>query len=156
LIEDIVKDLSASQSFVLLEYKGLTVAEDTDMRNEFRKSGVKYKVYKNTLLKRALNQLGYAEYDGALSGPTSIAMGMKDITSAARISYQKMNDVKKITVKCGMAEKSYLSEAECKSLAELPSKEVIAAKLIGMIQSPLSALVRVLDSIAQKLAPANN
>ena len=88
-VAEIKEKLEKASSFVLVDYKGLTVAEDTALRSEFRKSGVSYHVYKNRLMKIALNELGYNQFDDALNGPTAIALGSDDIAAPAKIAMDK-------------------------------------------------------------------
>ena len=88
-VAEIKEKLEKASSFVLVDYKGLTVAEDTAMRSEFRQSGVSYHVYKNRLMKIALNELGYSDFDEALNGPTAIALGSTDLAAPARIAIDK-------------------------------------------------------------------
>lgn len=151
-VAQIAEQLTAAKSFVLIDYMGLTVEQDTALRNEFRKNGVKYHVMKNTLVRRALNNMGYKEFDKALNGPTSVAMGMKDEISPAKIAFDKSNEFKKMNIKCGMADKKFINEEECKALAAMPPKEVLIAQLLGLLQSPIASLARALDAIAQKNA----
>ena len=149
-VAEIKGKLENSTSFILLDYKGLTVAEDTDLRNAFRKSGVTYHVYKNRLVKRALNDMGYTQFDDALNGPTAVAMGSEDIAAPARIALEKQKAFKKMTVKCGMVDGSYLDENGCKTLATLPSKEGLISQILGLLQSPVAAFARAIAAIAEK------
>ncbi len=109
-VAEIKEKLEKAGSFVLVNYQGLTVAEDTALRNEFRKSGVAYHVYKNRLLKIALNELGYNQFDEALNGPTAIAMGSDDIAAPARIALTKSKELKKLAIKCGLVDGGFLDE----------------------------------------------
>ena len=109
-VAEIKEKIEKASSFVLVDYKGLTVAEDTALRNEFRKSGVSYHVYKNRLMKIALNELGYTQFDDALNGPTAIAMGTTDIAAPAKIAMDKAKAYKKMSVKCGFVDGKYLDE----------------------------------------------
>jgi large subunit ribosomal protein L10 len=151
-VAEIKEKLEKAGSFVLVNYQGLTVAEDTALRNEFRKSGVAYHVYKNRLLKIALNELGYNQFDEALNGPTAIAMGSDDIAAPARIALTKSKELKKLAIKCGLVDGGFLDEEGCKTLATLPSKEGLIAQILGLLQAPIAGFARVLNQIAEKQA----
>lgn len=148
-VAEITQMLSEAKSFVLIDYKGLTVAQDTELRVDLRKAGVRYHVFKNRLAKIALNNMGYNQFDDALNGTTAFAMGIEDIAAPAKIPAEKAKDFKKITIKCGMVDGLFLDEAGCKQLATLPPKEVLIAQLLGMIQAPIASFARVIDAIAQ-------
>jgi large subunit ribosomal protein L10 len=151
-VKVIKESLLKAKSFVVIDYKGLTVEQDTDLRNAFRRSGVKYQVLKNRLLKIALNEMGRKEFDDFLNGTTSVAMGIEDLAAPAKIAYEKSEAFKKMTIKCGFADGTFLNQAGCKELATLPSKEILVAKLLGMLQAPLSKLARTLSAVAEKKA----
>ncbi|MDD3946462.1 MAG: 50S ribosomal protein L10 [Clostridia bacterium] len=149
----ITEQLKAATSFVILDYKGITVAQDTDLRNAFRNAGVKYHVLKNRLVKIALKNLGFGdEFDAALNGTSALAISHQEITAPAKISSQKANTIKVLSIKCGMADGRYLDVEECKALAKLPSKEILIAQLLGMLQAPIASFARAIDAIAQKKA----
>ena len=151
-VADIKEKLQKASSFVLVAYQGLTVAEDTALRNEFRKNGVSYHVYKNRLLRIALNELGYNQYDNALNGPTAIALGSNDIAAPAKVAIAKAKDFKKLAIKCGLVDGSFLDEEGCKVLATLPSKEGLISQILGLLQAPIASFARVLNTIAEKQA----
>ena len=149
-VAEIKEKLQNASSFVLVDYKGLTVAEDTALRSEFRKSGVTYHVYKNRLMKIALNELGYNQFDDALNGPTAIALGSTDIAAPAKIAMEKAKAYKKMAVKCGFVDGKFLDEEGCKVLATLPSREGLISQILGLLQSPVAGLARVIAAIAEK------
>jgi large subunit ribosomal protein L10 len=151
-VAEIKEKLENASSFVLVDYKGLTVAEDTELRNEFRKSGVSYHVYKNRLMKIALNELGYTQFDDALNGPTAIALGSEDIAAPAKIALDKSKKFKKLAVKCGLVDGSFVDKAGCNVLATLPSKEGLISQILGLLQAPIASFARVLNAIAEKQA----
>lgn len=153
-VEQIKKLVSEASSFVLIDYCGITVAQDTELRNEFRKSDVKYAVIKNRLLKIALNELGYTQFDEALNGPTAVAFGGENLAAPAEIANDKVAAFKKMKIKCGMVDGIFLDEAGVKRLATLPSKEGLIAMLLGMLQAPIAAFARAIDAIAKKQANA--
>lgn len=151
-VAEIKEKLENASSFVLLDYKGLTVAEDTELRSAFRKSGVTYHVYKNRLVKIALNEMGYNQFDDALNGPTAVAMGSDDIAAPAKIALEKSKAFKKIEVKCGLVDGSYLDQAGCSTLATLPNREGLVSQILGLLQSPVAGLARAIAAIAEKQA----
>ena len=151
-VAEIKGKLEQASSIVLLDYKGLTVAEDTALRNEFRKAGVTYHVYKNRLVKIALNEMGYNQFDDALNGPTAVAMGSEDIAAPARIAFDKQKAYKKMAVKCGLVDGKYLDEEGCKTLSTLPNREGLISQILGLLQAPMSGLARALAAVAEKQA----
>lgn len=149
-VVEIKGKLENASSFVLVDYKGLTVAEDTALRNEFRSKGVSYHVYKNRLMKIALNELGYTQFDEALNGPTAIALGSSDIAAPAKIAIEKAKAYKKMAIKAGLVDGSYLDAAGCQVLATLPSREGLISQILGLLQSPVASLARTIAAIAEK------
>lgn len=142
--------LEKAKAFVIVDYMGLTVAEDTELRNAFRKNKVNYHVLKNTLLRIALNELGYKQFDKYLEGPTSIAISLDDVIAPAKVSIDKVSTLKKMHVKCGMVEGKFMSEKECEALSKLPSKEMLIAQLLSMLLAPISSFARTIDAISQQ------
>lgn len=151
-VQEIKNYLQDAKSFVLVDYKGLTVAQDTELRVAFRKEGVKYHVFKNRLLKIALNEMGYPQFDEALNGTTAVAMGYKEIASPAKIAMEKSAAFKKMTMKCGMVDGLFLDAEGCKTLAKLPSREILIAQILGMLQAPIASFARAINLIAEKQA----
>ena len=150
IVEDIKAKIQASKSVILIDYKGLTVAEDTEFRCNMRKSNTEYKVLKNTLLKRAFNELGIDAFDADLNGSTSVAFGC-DETNAAKVACdmcKSTND--KIKVKSGYVDGAYVDANGVKALASIPSKEVLVAKLAGALSSIISGLAVALNAVAEK------
>lgn len=150
IVAEIGEKIKNGSSFVLVDYKGITVAEDTVLRNAFRKEGVDYKVYKNRYLKIALNNLGYTDYDEFLNGTTAIAIGTDNPLAPAKIVTDKIAEFKKMTCKCGMLDKKFVDAATVSALAKIPSKEVLIAQLLGMLQSPIRKLAVALNAVAEK------
>ena len=156
IVDEILGKIKAAKSVVLVDYKGLTVAQDTEFRTEFRKAGCEYKVLKNTLVRRAFNELGYTDFDADLNGPTAIAFG-KDETSAAKVAAEackKYNDV--ISVKSAFVDNKYVDKAGVVALSNMPSKEELVAKMLGSMQAPISNFVGVLSGITRQLVVALN
>lgn len=153
-VREIAEKLQKAQSFVILDYKGISVEQDTALRNAYRAAGVEYRVWKNRLLKIALNDLGYTQFDEALNGPSAVALGHDDLAAPARIALDKIAEYKKMDVKCGMVDGQYLDKAGVDGLAKLPTREVLLAQLLGMLLSPITSFACVLDAIAKKKAEA--
>ena len=163
IIEEIKNLLDTCQSAVIVDYRGLTVEEDTALRKQFREDGVVYKVLKNTYVKRAADELGIEGLDADLNGPTAVAFSYDDLVAPAndpaapaKIIKKFIADKKKMTVKCGIVDKQYIDVKGVDALAELPSREVLIAKLLGSMNAPISGLVSVLGGTVRKLLYALN
>ena len=158
IVEEIKAKIQGSKSIVFADYNKLTVLEVTALRNEFKKANCEYKVYKNTLVRKAFNELGYTEFDADLNGPTAVVF-CADETSGASIFAKatKANPalVEKIVPKCAFLENKYMDKAAVKELSAIPSKEVLIAKMLGCLQSSISKFVYVLDTIAKAKEAAN-
>ena len=150
VVEEIKTKIQAAKSVVLVDYKGLTVAQDTELRCNSRKAGVEYKVYKNRLAKIAFNELGFTQFDEALEGPTAIAFSMNDSVSAAKISAEANKKYNKLQTKCGLVDGEFNDADALKIIASLPSREVLIAKMLGSMLAPVSKLAYVLNAIAEK------
>lgn len=150
-VEELTELFRKAESFVIIDYKGLTVDQDTALRNRFRASGVSYHVFKNRLVKIALNNLGMTEFDDDLNGPSAFAIATAEASAPARIALAAIDEFKKMSVKSGMVSRKRLDEAGVKELATLPSKDVLIAQLLGMLQSPMRGLAGTLNSIVASL-----
>ena len=153
IVEEIKAKIQASKSVVLADYNKLTVLEVTELRRKFKEANCEYKVYKNTLVRRALNELGITEFDADLNGTTATVFCADETSGAAVFAKEtKANPAlaEKIVPKCAYVEKKYLDKDGVKALAAIPSKEVLIARLLGYLQSPLSKFVGVLDAIAKQ------
>lgn len=150
LVDEIKGKLEKSKSVVFVNYKGLNVEEVTKLRAEFRNNNSEYKVYKNRLLLRALNELGIKGTDAHLNGTTSVAFGYEDEVMPAKIIMDAVKETKKMSVKFGLIDGEIVDDAYIKNIASLPSKEVLIAQLLSMLNGPTSALARALNAIAEK------
>ena len=151
IVEALAKRIQNAGSGVLVDYKGITVAEDTALRTELRKDGVDYTVVKNTLTRKALDKLGMNELDSVLSGTTSLATTENDPIAPFRI----LNDYSKklgdrFNIKAAFMEGKVLSEAEIAGMAELPSKDALYAKVLGTMLAPITALAVCLGQILEQ------
>ena len=151
VVEEIKQKIQDAKSVVLVKFEGLSVAEDTELRREFRKNNVEYKVLKNTLVRRAFNDLGVKDFDEDLNGPTAVAFG-SDETGAAKVvvdAAKKMQE--KVAVKSAYFEEKRLDASGVKALAAIPSKQ----QLYGMLASALLGVPRALAIALNQVAEKN-
>lgn len=155
-VQVIGERLKSSVSGVLIDYLGLTVEEDTKLRNEFRKAGVEYKVVKNTLTGLAAKEAGLEGLDDVLHGPTSLATHTTDLIAPAKIivEFAKAHDV--VSIKSGFVEGKVVSVDEIKKLAELPSKEELISMTLRGLNAPIAGLANVLNANVRGLVCALN
>lgn len=163
VVQEITDKIKAAKSVVFVDYNKLTVAEVSQLRNECKKSNSEYKVYKNTLVRKAFNDLGFNQFDADLNGPTAVVFA-NDETSAAKVMLKASKDYQdKIVIKSAFVDNSYVDKDGVKALATMPSKEELIAKMLGSMQAPvanfagvlsnlMSGIVRVLNGIAQSKA----
>ncbi len=150
-VADIADKVKRAKTIVLVDYRGLNVAQDTEMRVAMRGAGVDYKVLKNRLVLRAFNECGYTDFDKILEGPTAVAFGYEDAVAPAKIvadTVTKTNN--KISIKGGIIEGKSASVEEINALAKIPAKPVLVAQLLGMLQTPVRSLAVALSEIAKK------
>ncbi|MBQ9189911.1 MAG: 50S ribosomal protein L10 [Clostridia bacterium] len=153
-VAEVAEKIKNAKSVILFDYRGLTVAEVTDLRNEMRKENVEYVVLKNHCVKRACEEAGIdASIDDMLHGPNAFAFGHEDAVAPARVLKNFVKKVKKCEVKGGVVEGKVTSAAEVDAIADLPSREVLIARLLGSMMSPISGLAIVLDQIAKQKDP---
>jgi large subunit ribosomal protein L10 len=148
IIDEIKEKLNGAQSAVVIDYMGTTVAEADTMRKELREANVDYTVYKNTLLKRAIEGTEFEPLKDILEGPTAIAISKEDATAPARILKGVIDRYKKMSFKAGVVEGNFYDQEAIKEIANIPSRDVLIAKFMGSIQSPVSKLVRTFQAIA--------
>ena len=141
-----LKDLlTSSKGIVLVDYCGLTVAEDTELRSKMREAGVKYMVAKNTFIRIAAQEAGIEGLDAYLEHNTAVAFSAEDPVAPAKILNDFSKDHKALEIKAGILDGKVIALDEVKALAELPSREELLAKLVGSMQAPISGLVNVLQ-----------
>jgi large subunit ribosomal protein L10 len=154
VVEGVKEKMQAAQSMVLIDYRGLTVAEVTNLRNRCRKEGVEYAVIKNTMIRKAAEELGIEGLEPMLHGPTAVAFGMTDAVAPAKILVSFIKEVKKTEIKCGIMEGKVLDVKGVEALAELPPKEVLIAKMMGSLNAPITNFVGVLSATLRSLVYA--
>lgn len=152
IVEEIKGYTENAKAVVLVDYRGLTVAEDTELRKKLREAGVVYKVYKNTLLNFAFKGTEFEELSKDLEGPTAVAFGFDDATAPARIINDMAKKMPKLEFKSGVVEGNYYDKDGIKVIATIPSREVLISRLLGSLQAPIANLARVLKQIAEKAA----
>ncbi len=150
IVDEIKSYMEDAHSIVAVDYRGITVDEDTKLRKELREEGVVYKVYKNTLLKRAFEGTKYEELSKHLDGPTAVAFGISDATAPARIINDNAKGIKELEFKAGVVEGVYYDAEGIKAVAKIPSRDVLISKLLGSLQSPIANFARVVKQIAEK------
>ena len=150
IVAAIAEDIKDAQSIVLVDYRGLTVAQDTELRKQLREAGVIYKVCKNTMMKRAFEGTEFAGLDEFLEGPSAIAISKDDATAPARIICNFAKEADKLELKAGVVEGTVYDVAGLTELAKIPSREELLSRLLGSMQSPITNLARVLNQIAEK------
>lgn len=155
VVENLTDKIKNASAGVFVDYKGITVEQDTKLRCELRKAGVEYGVVKNTLVKFAIDQIGYTELDGILSGTTALAVS-KDLVAPARVLCEFAKKNEKFKIKAGFAEGRVIDAEGVKSLASLPSKEVLIANVLRGFNAPISGFVNVLNGNIRGLVVALN
>ena len=145
IVDEISELLNGAATAVVVDYRGLTVEQDTQLRKQLREAGVTYKVYKNTLIKRATEGTDFAALDPNLEGPTALAVSKTDATAPARILAEFAKKADKLEIKAGIVEDAKGMNV----IATIPSREILLGKLLGSIQSPITNFARVLNQIAE-------
>ena len=147
IVDEIKAKVEGAATVVLVDYRGLTVEQDTKLRKGLREAGCEYKVYKNTLMKRAFEGTDFAQLDDLLDGPSAIAISKEDATAPIRV----LNNVAKaLEFKGAVVEGAFYDVDGVKALASIPSREELISKLLGSLQSPITNMARVLNQIAEK------
>lgn len=152
IIDEIKSKLDGAQSAVVIDYMGTTVAQADEMRKKLRDANIDYTVYKNTLIKRAIEGTEFAPLAEVLDGPSAIAISKEDATAPARVLNEIITSFKKMEFKAGVVEGNYFDLEGIKAIANIPSREVLIAKFMGSIQSPVSKAVRTFQAIADAKA----
>ena len=150
IVDKIAEEIKDAQSVVLVDYRGLTVAQDTELRKQLREAGVIYKVYKNTMMKRAFEGTDFAALDEHLEGPSAIAISKDDATAPARILCKFAKNAKALELKAGVVEGTLYDVDALNELAKIPSREELLSKLLGSLQSPITNFARVIKQIAEQ------
>ena len=150
IVAEISELLDGAQSAVLVDYRGLTVEQDTALRKQLREAGVVYKVYKNTMVNFAIKGTEFEALGAHLEGPTAIAVSKEDATAPARILFNFAKTAEALELKAGIVEGTYYDQEGIKVIATIPSRDELLAKFLGSIQSPIANFARVIKQIAEK------
>ena len=150
VVQEISKAIEGAQSVVLVDHRGLTVQQDTELRKQLREAGVTYKVYKNTMMNFAFKGTDCEGLSDLLNGPSAIAVSKDDATAPARILCEFAKKAPKLEVKGGVVEGKVVDVAAINEVAQIPSREVLLGRLFGSFQSPIASFARIIKQIAEK------
>lgn len=152
VVAEIKDKFERAKCVTLVDYRGLTVEEDTALRGEFRKAGCEYAVLKNTMIELAIKGMGLEEMDAQLKGPTAVAFSYTDMVAPAKVVKTFIDKNKKLAIKCGVCDGAYLNAEGVQALADLPSKEVLIARLMGSMMSAVTKFACVVEAFRKKQA----
>lgn len=150
IVEEISANIQDAASVVVVDYRGITVAQDTALRKQLREAGVTYKVYKNTMMTRAFRGTAFEGLTSSLEGTNAIAISKTDATAPARIINNFAKDCPALEMKAGVVEGIVYDAQGIAAIANIPSREELLSKFLGSIQSPITNFARVLNQIAEK------
>ena len=150
VVKEIAEMLNGASSAIVVDYRGLTVEQDTRLRKALREAGVSYKVYKNTMVHIAAKGTEFENLDAFLEGPTAIAVSKDDPAAAARVLAKFAKTADKLQMKGGIVEGKSYDETTINEIASIPTREELLARLFGSMKSPITNLARVLNQIAEK------
>ena len=150
LVEEIKENFQNSASVIFVDYKGISVAEDTKLRKECTDNGVTYKVYKNTMMKRAFVGTAYEALNESLEGPNAIAISASDATAPARMVASFEKEIPNLEMVAGIVEGQFYDAKGMKAISQIPGREVLLGRLLGSMQSPVANFARVIKQIAEK------
>ena len=155
VVAEISEAIKDAQSVVLVDYRGLTVEQDTALRKQLREAGINYKVYKNTMMNFAFKGTDFEALAPFLNGPSAIAISTTDATAPARELAKFAKTANKLEVKAGVVDGTLYDANGMKAVADIPSRDVLLGRLFGSMQSPIANFARVIKQIAEKdSAPA--
>lgn len=149
IVQEISDNVADAASVVVVDYRGLTVTEDTDLRRQFRDAGVIYKVYKNTMMNFAFKGTDFESLSDVLEGPSAIAISKDDATAPARILAKFAKTSPALEIKAGVVEGIFYDADGMKQIASIPSREELLSKLLGSLQAPIANFARVVKQIAE-------
>ena len=150
IVEEISGLLDGAATAVVVDYRGLTVEQDTRLRKELREAGVSYKVYKNTMINFAIQGTEFESLAPSLEGPTALAVCKDDATAPARIIAKFAKEAEALEIKSGIVEGTFYDAAGMAQIAAIPSRQELLSKLLGSLQSPMANFARVINQIAEK------
>ncbi|MBQ7064382.1 MAG: 50S ribosomal protein L10 [Firmicutes bacterium] len=147
VVNEIAEKVGKAASMVLVSARGLTVAQDTELRAGLRKKNVDYKVYKNTMIKRAIEGTPFEELGKDLEGPTAVAFSYDDAAAAAGGLDEFVSKFDKLVFKAGVVDGVYYDSAAIVKIAKIPSREVLLSKLLGSFKAPMASFARVINEV---------
>lgn len=150
IVEEISANIKDAQSVVVVDYRGLTVEQDTQLRKAMREAGITYKAYKNTMMNFAFKGTEFESLAPVLEGPSAIAISKDDATAPARVIAKFAKDAPALEIKAGVVEGTFYDASGMQAVATIPSRDELLSKLLGSLQSPITNLARVLNQIAEK------
>ena len=150
IVEEISAAIKDAQSVVLVDYRGLTVAQDTELRKQLREAGITYKVYKNTMMNFAFKGTDFEALAPFLDGPSAVAISATDATAPARVLANFAKTADKLEIKAGVVEGTLYDANGMKAISSIPSREELLSKLLGSIQSPIANCARCMNQLAEK------
>ena len=150
VVEEIAASIQDAQSVILVDYRGLTVEQDTKLRKQLREAGVTYKVYKNTMMNFAFKGTDFEGLAPYLEGPSALALSTTDATAPARVISKFAKEAPKLEMKGGVVEGTVYDAAGLAVIANIPSRDELLSKLLGSIQSPIANFARVVKQIAEQ------
>lgn len=150
VVAEVKEKLNASVSTVVTDYRGLSVAEVTELRKQLREAGVEYQVLKNTLVRRATGEAGLAEMDQFLTGPTAIAFSKEDVVAPAKVLHNFSKEHKNLEIKGGIIEGTVVGPDKVKEIASLPSREGLLSMLLSVLQAPVRNFAYVVKAVAEQ------
>ena len=150
IVAEISEAIKEAQSVVLVDYRGLTVEQDTNLRKQLREAGVAYKVYKNTMMNFAFKGTDFEQLAPYLEGPSAVAISTTDATAPARILAKFAKDAKALEIKAGVVEGTVYDANGMQTIAAIPSRDELISKLLGSLQSPITNFARVMNQLAEK------
>ena len=150
IVDEIKAKIEGAATVVLVDYRGLTVEQDTKLRKGLREAGCEYKVYKNTLMKRAFEGTDFAQLDDLLDGPSAIAISKDDATAPIRVLNNTAKEAEALEFKGAVVEGTFYDKDGIQVIASIPSRDELLAKFLGSIQSPITNFARVIKQIAEK------
>ena len=153
-VEEIRQKFEQSESILFYDYRGLTVEEVSDLRNQFREAGVEYKVIKNNILKRAASEQKIEGLDQLLAGPTAAVFGYADAVSGPKVLVDFVKKIKKTEIKAGVLNGTVVNAGQIEQLASLPTRDELIAKLAGTLNAPIAGLAMALNAIPSGFARA--
>ncbi|MGG1572110.1 50S ribosomal protein L10 [Fictibacillus sp. NRS-1165] len=150
IVSDIAGQLRDSKSTILVDYRGLSVAAVTELRKQLREAGIEFKVYKNSMARRAADETGLSELNEHLVGPTAIAFSNDDVVAPAKILNNFAKENEALEIKAGVIEGRIATLEEVKALADLPSREGLLSMVLSVLQAPIRNFALVTKAVAEQ------